>query len=129
MTHIMLPGKSLKNSKVGNNKFALDAIDNLLRLMHEAGVLTENMEICLAGGANVLKKPNDTIARDVVKSVLDIVEKKKLKIKAASLGGYARRGASLNIATGTVYYTLGDSNEKILWEFGKEKEIQIRNEK
>ncbi len=40
-----------------------------------------------------------------------------LKIKAVSLGGVDRRSAQLDLKTGIVYYTIGDSEKRTLWKF------------
>lgn len=124
MAHIMLPGKSYKTHTLHKNRYAVDTIDNLLSKLHQFGVQSENIEICLAGGANVLKKENDTIAKELTISILKIIGEKKLKIRATSLGGFERRTASLNPKTGVAYYTIGDSVEMVLWKFSSETDIQ-----
>jgi len=121
MAHIMLPGKSHIENALHKNRYAADAIDDLLSKLHQAGVPSENIDICLAGGANVLKKENDTISTELAASVFKIIGEKKLKIRATSLGGYERRIASLNPETGAAYYTIGESPELVLWKFGIKK--------
>ena len=59
LAHIMLPGKSAKGN---NNKYAENAITNLLDKFKNLGVPKTNIEICLVGGANVLRKESDNIA-------------------------------------------------------------------
>ena len=120
MTHVMLPGKSSGKSTRSNNKYADDAINNLLYLLHKQGASSKNIEICLAGGANVLKRPDDTIAKDVVDSVLNFIKEKKLIIRATALGGFERRTASLNTEKEIACYTVGDSSKKTLWKFNNE---------
>lgn len=117
MAHIMLPGKSHIENTPHKNRYAADAIDDLLSKLHQVGVPSENIDICLAGGANVLKKKNDAISTELATSVFKIIEEKKLKIQATSLGGYERRIASLNPETGVAYCTIGESPEMILWKF------------
>ncbi len=124
MAHIMLPCKSHKENSSYKNRYAVDAIDNLLSKLHQAGVSFENIDVCLAGGANVLKNENDTISIELSLSILRIIGEKKLKIRASSLGGYERRIASLNPETGVAYCTIGESPEMVLWEFGNDKDIQ-----
>ena len=85
--------------------------------LHGSGARDEDIGICLVGGANVLKKEGDTIATTVIDSVKEIIEKNKLLILASSLGGFERRSAALNLKTGMVYYTIGESAEKKLWGF------------
>jgi len=79
-----------------------------------------NIEICLVGGANVLRKENDNIADQLINSVFEILKKKKLNVTASSLGGYERHTATLNLSSGIVNFTVGDSVEKKLWKFTAE---------
>ena len=78
------------------------------------GVSKKNIEICLVGGANVLRKKNDNIAEHIISSVYEILEKNKLNVITSSLGGYERRTAKLNLSSGVVNFTIGDSLEKKL---------------
>ena len=118
LAHIMLPGKSPKGN---NNKYAEDAITNLTDELKILGVSKKNIEICLIGGANVLRKENDNIADQLIISVYDILKKKKLNVMASSLGGYERRTAKLYLSLGIVNFTVGDSIEKKLYQFTAEK--------
>jgi len=127
MAHIMLPGKSYKGNAPHKNRYAADAIDDLLSKLHQVGVSTENIDICLAGGANVLRKENDTISTELAISVFKILKKKKLKVQATSLGGYERRIAVLYPETGVAYCSVGGGTEMVLWEFGDER-VGSRNE-
>ncbi|MBI9069164.1 MAG: hypothetical protein JEZ09_17845 [Salinivirgaceae bacterium] len=117
IAHIMLPGNSPKDDKAEENKYAENAIENLLDELKKSGSKNANIEICLVGGANVLKKENDTIADNLIFSIFKIMKQKKLSIKKTSLGGYERRSATLNLSSGIVNYTVGDSTEKKLCEF------------
>jgi len=126
MAHVMLPGKARASTVKDKFKYAADAINSLLQQLLQAGVSFKNMEVCLAGGANVLKRPDDTIALDVANSVLEIIQTHKLKVKASSLGGTERRIAILMIEKGEVYHTLGNSSNKLLWEFFNEKNLTGR---
>ncbi|NPD48298.1 MULTISPECIES: chemotaxis protein CheD, partial [unclassified Lentimicrobium] len=54
MAHVMLPGKSPKDNKEDENKYAENAITNLLSELSKLGSSKQNIEICLVGGANVL---------------------------------------------------------------------------
>ncbi len=127
MAHIMLPGKSQKGNPVHKNRYAADAIDDLLRKLHQAGIPNENIDICLAGGANVLKKENDTLCIELAASVVQIIGEKKLKVRATSLGGYERRIASLDPETGIAYCTIGESPEMVLCEFGNKRNNDSNN--
>jgi len=115
MAHVMLPGDSFFVKKTDNRfRYATDAIEHLFAGLQQKGVLFENIDVCLVGGANVLKKKNDNIALEVANSVLNIIVKKQIVLHAVALGGYERYTASLNLDAGTVYYTVGDSPEMVL---------------
>ena len=117
IAHIMLFGKAPENKKQEENKYAENAISNLLSQMQKAGADREKMEFCLAGGANVLRRNDDTIAETNCNSVLQIVEEQKLNIKAKSLGGTQRRSISLDISSGKVNLSVGDNHENIFYVF------------
>ena len=99
------------------NKYAESAVKNLLDELLKLGSNSANIEICLLGGANVLRRDNDTIADNLIFSIFKIAEKKKLSIKKTSLGGYERRTAKLILHSGIVSFTVGDKCEKKLFNF------------
>jgi len=117
IAHIMLPGKSPAKEKAEENKYAENAIKNLLDALKSLGSNKAGLEICLLGGANVLKKENDTIAENLVCSIFEIPEREKLSIKKTSLSGYERRTSKLNLYSGSVTFTLGDKGEEELFNF------------
>jgi len=117
MAHVMLSGKSHRENRNDKNKYVIDGVNNLLSKLYESGAQNPNIEICLIGGANVLRKKDDVIAESLVISVLKTISEKKMKISASSLGGFERRIARLNIKTGNVYFAIGENAEKVLWEF------------
>lgn len=121
MAHVMLPGKPRRDSTVGKNKYAVHAVSHLINLLRKTGVREKDMEVCLAGGANVLQRPDDTIARDVAHSTLSVIKQNKLRVKAVSLGGTQRRTAILNTEKGEAITTIGDSGARLLWKFFEEK--------
>lgn len=121
IAHIMLPGKSIKENKLEENKYAENAIANLFFNLNMLGALEHNIEVCLVGGANVLRREKDTIAENLIFCILEIIERKKIPIKKTSLGGYERRMAMLNIHSGVVTFTIGDKNEEVLFNFMENK--------
>lgn len=121
IAHIMLPGKAPTNKNGDENKYATNAIENLLFELNKLGVTNTNIEFCLVGGANVLRKENDTIAEKLTTSIIGICEQKKLKIRKTSLGGYERRTAKLDLNSGIVNFTIGDSIENKLYQFTTKK--------
>ena len=117
IAHTMLPGKSPTQEKAEENKYAENAIENLLDALKNLGSNKTNIEICLIGGANVLRKENDTTADNLIFSIFEVLEQKKLSIKKTSLGGYERRTAKLTLQTGIVSFTLGDKSEAVFFNF------------
>ncbi|MFQ6605460.1 MAG: chemotaxis protein CheD [Fidelibacterota bacterium] len=118
IAHIMLPGRSPKKCKEGENKYAQNAISNLINDLILLETSTTNIEICLVGGANVLKKKYDNIGRDLIRSILENLKQQHLIVSASSLGGYKRRNTSLQLSSGIVTMAVGDESEQILYHFG-----------
>jgi len=117
IAHIMLPGKSPTEEKGEENKYAENAIENLLDALINLGSKKANIKICLVGGANVLRKENDTIADNLIFSIFEVIKQKKLSIKKTSLGGYERRTAKLILHSGRVTFTIGDKSEAEFFNF------------
>jgi chemotaxis protein CheD len=120
MAHVMLPG-SCNICKTCDNKtmyrYAQEAIPNLIRKLYVRGVKKKNIKICLVGGANVLKKPKDTLVKNIVDSVLEVIYNAKIPVIETSLLGLKRRGASIEISSGIVHFSVGDAPSKILCIF------------
>ncbi len=117
MAHIMLPGIAPNNTKYDKTRYAVNAIDELENKMSLNGADINNMEFCVIGGANVLKRKNDTIAQNNVDNVIKLLVDKKYNIVAQSVGGTDRRSATINIKTGQLVYTIGDESEMLMWNF------------
>ncbi|MEA3504092.1 MAG: chemotaxis protein CheD [Bacteroidota bacterium] len=128
IAHIMLPGKSPTEDKVEENKYAENAIENLLDELKKSGSKNANIEICLIGGTNVLRKENDTVADKLILSIFEIMEREKLRIKRTSLGGYERRTAKLYLHSGIVTFTIGDKSAAELFNFIADNKEEISHE-
>jgi chemotaxis protein CheD len=119
MAHIMLPGRApdkLYPEKDNDlNKYSENAIESLTQQMTLLGSQINTMEACLVGGANVLKRKGDSISNENILSIINLLAEKNIKIMARSVGGTERRTASFNIEKGCLYYTIGDSEEKLLY--------------
>jgi chemotaxis protein CheD len=100
LAHIMLPGKAPSKEKQQKTKYAVDAIDCMLQLLQQQCVAPSDINVCLVGAGNVLKKENYTICNDNIKSVMKILNDKQLKISAKALGGTLRRSVRLDIENG-----------------------------
>jgi len=113
----MLPGKAPEKRNYQKTKYAFDAIKEMLKDLNNLGIKENDIEICLVGGGNVLRKKDDTIASDNIASVDENLLKRNLTIKARNVGGTQRRSVSLFINTACVYFSVGDGHEKILYRF------------
>jgi len=118
MAHVMLPGISPPKNQLYVTRYAANAIKEMLSQLQRLEVNKENIEICLIGGANVLKRENDRIGKDNLDSVEKLLSENQMKIKARAIGGFERRTALFDIEKGCIYYTVGDSKQKILWQTG-----------
>ena len=114
LAHIMLPDKAPQPSS-NKTKYAVDAIEEMERGLISNGTKKEDIEVCIVGAGNVLKKADDNICHANIESVIRILRQKRIVIKAAVLGGVERKAVTLDIERGAVFYTEGDSVEKLLW--------------
>jgi chemotaxis protein CheD len=107
LAHVMLPGKSLKKEQMEKTKYAENAIDTLLTNMQKLGSNRADIEISLVGGANMFGE--DSIPKEVVYSILGYLETVGIEPKNKITGGKNYRTASLDIASGKIFYTEGDN--------------------
>ena len=107
LAHIMLPGKSPKGNGKDKTKYAQDAIDALLSAAKKLGAETNNLEVNLVGGANILGEGD--IPDKVTESVLDYLKELSIKPKSKEIGGKERRSIFLNIDSDKIFYSKGDS--------------------
>lgn len=114
MAHIMLPGISPQKSKTPKTRYAFNAIEEMINQMVKLGADKENVEVCVVGGSNVLKREDDTICQANIDSVLEILKEKDIKIKAKSVGGTERRSVLFDTKTSKVYHSIGNENDELL---------------
>lgn len=116
LAHVMLPGRAPAYRKpTEKTKYAADAIDAIINKMAELGSKTECMDVALVGGGNVLEREDDTICADNIESTQQLLKERQVKIRACALGGMKRRSISLDLDSGIVSYSEGDSGELELW--------------
>ncbi len=108
----MLPGRSPKQDGEDRIKYAENAIDILLNSIKKAGAGAEDLEVNLVGGADVLGQGG--ISEEIVGSISSYLKKSGIEPKKKKIGGTKRRSVSLDIETGRIFYTEGDSMEKEL---------------
>lgn len=116
MAHILLPGTFPSKNGSQRTRYAHNAIEEMLCQLAKFGIGRNDIEVCLIGGANVLKREKDTIGKENLISVEEILKEKHIAIKAKSVGGFERRTVLLDIFNGCIYFTVGNSIQKVLWQ-------------
>lgn len=116
LAHILLPGRAPENKETQKNRYAANAIEELIRRMNMLRTKGNNIEVCLVGGANVLKRKDDATGLNNLSFVNDILKKERIQVKAKSVGGTERRSIALDVENGSIYYSVGDGIEKLLWQ-------------
>lgn len=114
MAHIMLPGRMPSDRHAGRYRYAHTALAELLRRFARQGVPAARLRVCLAGGANVLQRPDDAICQQNIDSVTRECEALNLDVIAASLGGVSRRSLQCHAPPGLVTCRVGDGPEQVL---------------
>ena len=116
LAHVMLPGRA-PQGKEGEEKtkYSADAIDLIIEEMGKFGSRRENIEVVLVGGGNVLNREDDTICKENVESIEELLKERGLKVQAKSVGGTSRRSIYMDVEHGVVSYTKGDDREMQLW--------------
>jgi len=116
LAHVMLPGRA-PQGKEGEErtKYAADAIDLIIEELGKYGSRKEDIEVVLVGGGNVLEREDDTICKENIESVEELLKERGLKIQAKSVGGASRRSIYMDVEHGVVSYTKGDDREMQLW--------------
>lgn len=125
MAHVMLPGTCPVKNQLHGTRYAANAIEEMFSQLKSLNVKIENTEICLVGGANVLKREKDSIGKDNLDSVEKLLREKQIEIQAKAIGGFERRTAIFDIMKGCIYYTVGDSKQKIFWQTGNRLDNNI----
>jgi PAS domain S-box-containing protein len=115
MAHVMLSGAAPATETGLKTKYACDAVAAFLAGLSARGCDLSQIEVCLIGAANVLERQDDTTARNNLDSVLECLHQKHILIAAQSVGGTIRRSARIDVRSGTVFYRLGDDEERLLW--------------
>ena len=115
IAHIMLPGSAPEES-AEKTRYAENAIEEMVGLMVRGGSQKGNIEVCLVGAGNVLKKDNDTICVDNIRSTVRVLEERGIPIRATALGGTERKSIFLDIEIGRITYGKGNGQKELLWK-------------
>jgi len=117
MAHIMLPGKAPAKKNIQKTRYVANAISELILLYKLDKTKEEKIDVCIAGGANVLQKTDDNVWQNVIDSVEKTLISRNINVVARSLSGTQRRSVSFNVETGKVYCSIGDGAEEYFWNF------------
>ena len=117
MAHIMLPGKAPEKKDTIPTRYAENAIEELLQQVFGRGFRKNHVKAVIAGGGNVLKRKGDMIGKHNLNAVIKLLAQKEIPVLARSVGGTNRKSVRFNIQRRIIYFTEGDSKEKILFEF------------
>jgi chemotaxis protein CheD len=116
LAHVMLPGVSRNRDVSMRTKYAEDAVQEMLHRMTALGATTAGLRACLVGGGNVLGEDHESPGPETARSLTEILGRSGIEPIATSLGGMERRSCTLDVASGRVTITVGDSAERTLWE-------------
>ena len=109
MAHIMLPGRAGDATAEEKNRYAEDAIDDLLEMLAVLGAKNSGLKVGLVGGADLVGDGNIHVL--VRESVLSRLQALEIKPVALCLGGKRARSAWLDIASGKMY--LKEENDAV----------------
>jgi len=116
MAHVMLPGASRDPDPSLRTKYAEDAMQEMMRKMAALGADGSRVRVCLIGGANVLGNGDDSPGAEIVRSLNEILDRMGLAVVATEVGGMQRRSCTFDLPRRRVTCTVGDSEDRVLWE-------------
>ncbi|MBI3416698.1 MAG: chemotaxis protein CheD [Verrucomicrobia bacterium] len=119
LLHIMLPDSSIDPVKAALQPamFADTGLPAMLHAAHKLKADKKRVQICVAGGAQILDTSGIfNIGRKNYESLACVLQQHGLSVQAEHVGGLVSRSMYLNIATGEVRLKIsGQPNERILW--------------
>ncbi|OQX15797.1 MAG: hypothetical protein BWK76_12565 [Desulfobulbaceae bacterium A2] len=116
MAHVMLPGAYHGWFPTLKTKYATDALGELCYLMERQGTSAARFSLCLVGGGNVLGDGHQSPGPDIVRSLEGLLARQGIRPVALEVGGRQRKSCTLHVARGCVMYTVGDSEQRLLWQ-------------
>lgn len=114
MAHVMLPGRISKNINEQPTKYAANAVKVLVEYFSRFNVSLDQIETCLVGGGNVLQREDDMVCTNNILSVNEELLKYGVNVNLRATGGILRRTVKFDVEKGTIFFTEGDSQEKLL---------------
>lgn len=126
IAHVMLPDWPSGNRSSDTMRYAGPAVKELIRQFEQRGCPPRRVHTVVAGGANVLKRDDETICQDNIDSVFDCLNDHGLAPDRACVGGTRRRSVRLEVSTGQVLRTLGDQPPEQLYSPNREQSIHSK---
>ena len=120
MAHVMLPGASRDQRPSRKTRYAEDAVEEMMREMVVLGAKAARVHVSLIGGANVLGDGHDSPGPEIVQSLSEVLGGMGVRLVATEVGGTQRRSCALDVACRRVTYTIGDSEQRVLWQAAEE---------
>ncbi len=116
MAHVMLPGSAPPGwAAFRRTKYAEHAVEEMMGAMSALGAREGAVWACLVGGANVLGAGHESPGPETTESLRGILGRLGIPVAAEDVGGGERRSCALDVAGGLVMYTVGDSEQRLLW--------------
>jgi len=119
LAHVMLPDRAPEKDKYTETRYAENAIETVLKKMLDAGAIRAHIISCIAGGANVLKRQDDTICEANIRSVTALLAEYRIPIKQKSIGGTERRRLLLDSNQGIVLCGIADEEDEIIFKINR----------
>jgi chemotaxis protein CheD len=123
VAHIMLPGSRPSRrpeleteGSEPDYRYAEDAIQKLDRAVAKLGGKRSRSTAMLVGGGNILRASGDNVGELVLASVRKALDRLSIRIGPTHVGGIHRRSLTLDLGSGCVYFTVGDSPQELLWK-------------
>ncbi len=114
MAHILMPGYAPLKENENKAKYAGNAIGKLIEIMGLKCCDRKDIVMCLVGGANVLNRAADDIAKKNIESVVNILKDRGCKVKTEAIGGTIRRTAIVDVSKGSISFTEGSGEARSL---------------
>lgn len=117
MAHIMLPGRASPHKHHYLNRYAINAIDNLLELIEKQKIKPSECIFTLLGGANVIANSACKVGQENYCSIKKYLAERKITIAKESLGGLLRRSTKIDLAQAIAYQALGNQPEAVFYDY------------
>lgn len=123
IAHVMLPGDCPDVEHPRPFRYCPQALEELFLQLEELGAVESDLVLCLAGGANVLRRKNCTIGLENIRSVRKYLADRDIPVQSESLGGYIWRSIRLDLENGEIFCREAGVHTRMLWPADRIKKI------